>query len=225
MADASEPRTDGTAPPRAPLTRDAVIAEALALIDDEGLDKLSMRRLAGRLGVEAMSLYNHVSDKSDLLSGVADGVLAEMEPSPTGKWKKRVRWVLGEFRRVCLAHPAAVPLVVATGFTTPAAMRPIDELLGALESAGLDAADRVRAFRLLIAYAIGSISCELADRANATPTSPADAAADPSSTAALPTVQPTGFPHLAEIGELLSACDYDSDFPDGLDVLLGAIAN
>lgn len=205
--------------PRATLTRDAVVTEALALIDEDGLEKLSMRRLATRLGVEAMSLYNHVADKSDLLRGVADAVLAEMQPPmATSEWDERIRWVLGEFRRVCLDHPDAVPLVVTTGFTTAAAMGSIDDILGALATAGLDDTARVRSFRTLIAYAVGSISCELADQANAgSATADGQAGTLPATSA--------GLPHLTEIAELLSTCDYDTDFAAGLDLLLRSMTD
>ena len=73
------------APQRAPLTRDRVVRAGVALADDNGIEAVSMRRLAKDLGVEAMSLYNHVANKDDLLEGILDLVLAEMEPpDPAG---------------------------------------------------------------------------------------------------------------------------------------------
>jgi AcrR family transcriptional regulator len=214
---------------RPPLTRARVVEAALELIDEDGLEQLSMRRLAGRLGVEAMSLYNHVSDKSDLLRGVADAVLTSMvAPTPElvpdhDDWRARVRWVLHELRRACVAHPDAVPLVVDGGFTTPAAFGPVDELLGALDDAGLDAEDRVRAMRTLISFAIGTISCEIAEmRQQARAAVAADGGSEGSTDVPLPAVDPA-LGHLLAVGDAMWCCDFDGDYAVGIEQLLSAI--
>ena len=204
---------------RAPLTRERIALEALALIDEDGLDKLSMRRLAGRLGVEAMSLYHHVGDKSDLLTAVADVVLGEIAGSTRSDWHDRITDVLSQFRSACLAHPAAMPLVVATGFLTPSALMPVDTLLGALEQAGLDQRQRVHAFRLLLSFTLGAISCELAESGDG---APAGGSTDVDARAAVAAVAPQ-LTHLQDVAELLWSCDYDADFADGLRQLLGTI--
>ena len=202
---------------RAPLTRARIAHEALALIDAEGLAKLSMRRLAGRLEVEAMSLYHHVGDKSELLVVVADLVLSEIAGSTSTDWGERITDVLGQFRAACLAHPGAMPLVVATGFTTPSALGPIDTILGALEQAGLDERQRVRGFRLLLAFSLGSISCELAESTE-----------DSDDAHSARSVEPgidSPFTHLDSVGELLWNCDHDADFSDGLRQVLAALVD
>lgn len=196
---------------RAALTRERVVSAALALVDADGLDKLSMRRLAARLDVEAMSLYNHVSDKSDLLTGIADAVIAEIEIPDAASWRARITALLEELRRVSVAHPRAFPLVVERGFTTPAALAPVEELLDALGGSGLDDTARVRALWMLISYAIGAISCELADDANrATMTKPSTDALDQ-------------FPNVAAVATELFTCDHEADFRLGLARLVEAL--
>ncbi|MDQ2678696.1 MAG: TetR/AcrR family transcriptional regulator C-terminal domain-containing protein [Actinomycetota bacterium] len=200
---------------RAPLNRARIARAALELIDAEGLEKLTMRRLAGRLDVEAMSLYHHVGDKSDLLVAVADVVLDEIAGSTDPDWRTRVIEVLAQFRAACLAHPGAVPLVVATGFTTPSALMPIDTMLGGLAQAGLDQEHQVRCFRLLLSFALGSISCELAEMGGHT--------GEGSATPLVPDVDAGAqLPHLAAVADLLGGCDYDADFAEGLHQLLAA---
>ena len=86
-------------PPRAPLTRDRVMRAALTLADTQGLDALSMRALGAALGVKAMSLYNHVKDKEDLLDGMVELVVSEIEaPSPAAPWREAMQ------RRAHSAH-------------------------------------------------------------------------------------------------------------------------
>ncbi len=98
---------------RPPLSRARVLEAALELIDEHGLDALSMRKLGAALQVEAMSLYNHVSSKEDLLTGVADLLLEMVEiPSAGGDWRVAVRQLCNAVRQVGVAHPTAFPLLV-----------------------------------------------------------------------------------------------------------------
>jgi AcrR family transcriptional regulator len=93
---------------RAPLNRDRVLRTAVALADEEGLESLSMRRLAKELGVEAMSLYNHVENKEDLLAGILDSVLREVElPNDTTDWKAAIRRYAVSKHDVFRRHPWA----------------------------------------------------------------------------------------------------------------------
>jgi AcrR family transcriptional regulator len=100
----------------APLTRDAIFAAALAIIDRDGYAALSMRRLAGDLGVEAMSLYHHVRDKRALLGGVVELSLraqAPAPPRPGTPWEDVVVAMVLAFRRTLVAHPNVLPLMAA----------------------------------------------------------------------------------------------------------------
>lgn len=119
------------------LDRERVLAAALALVDDAGLDALSMRRLAERLGVTPMALYRHVPGRRALLDGIADLVAREMAPAPgDGDRRAEVRAWAVAMRAAYLAHPHAVPAVQSTRATTPALLAPMRGVTGALEAAG-----------------------------------------------------------------------------------------
>src|SRR4051794_18551689 len=101
-------------PPREPLSRERGLRAAFALPAESGLDSLSMRKLAGTLGVEAMSLYNHVSNKEDLVNGVVDFVFAEIEPPPPATdWKDAMRRRAVSTREALNRHPWAIGLMEA----------------------------------------------------------------------------------------------------------------
>src|ERR1700678_1718502 len=99
---------------RRTLSRDAILDDALELADEGGLGAVSMRRLASRLGVEAMSLYNHVSGKADLLDGIASRVFEAIAvPDAALAWDERVRALIGGCYEAMRAHPAVVQALVA----------------------------------------------------------------------------------------------------------------
>ncbi|MFC4008634.1 TetR family transcriptional regulator [Nonomuraea purpurea] len=126
---------------REPLSREKVLDAALELADEEGLEGLSMRRLAKTLGVEAMSLYNHVSNKADILDGIAERVFSQVErPDPALPWHEQVRQVALSTYRAFARHPV-VPLALVTDRSNPTSVRalePLDGLAGALFQAGFD---------------------------------------------------------------------------------------
>ena len=93
---------------REPLSRERVLRAAMDLADGSGIESLSMRRLAAELGVEAMSLYHHVANKSDILSGIADMVVDEYDPpEPETDWKASIRRSAIKAYSVLLRHPWA----------------------------------------------------------------------------------------------------------------------
>src|SRR6187397_598664 len=100
------PRTATPTKPRVPLNRERIIDAALHVMDTEGLDAVSMRRVAREVGVEAMSLYHHVRDKDDLLQGICDRVMRSYEfPEEPGEWAERVKAGARAWRRLLQAHP------------------------------------------------------------------------------------------------------------------------
>jgi AcrR family transcriptional regulator len=120
------------------LTRNKVLAAALAIADAEGLDAVSFRRLAGDLGVTPMALYRYVDDKEALLDGIADLVLSQLElPEPTaGDWREQLRAAAWSFRAVLVAHPAVVPIFLRRPLLTPAGLRSANALVGFFRHAG-----------------------------------------------------------------------------------------
>ena len=113
---------------RRPLTRARILTAALRLVDREGLEALSMRRLGQALGVEAMSLYNHVPNKAAVLDGLVELLLGELEiPGPeAGDWWERIRRIAHSYRRSAHAHPHAFPLAVTRPYNTPATLRQLE---------------------------------------------------------------------------------------------------
>jgi AcrR family transcriptional regulator len=146
----------------AKLSRQAILAAALALLDREGADALTMRRLGSELGVEAMSLYRHVKDRDELLEGLADYLATELEPQRGEvEWPDALRTFAGELRALARRHPAAFGLVGMQVLATPYVLRPIEEVLGSLRSGGFTPARAILAYRLVSSYARGYALAEL----------------------------------------------------------------
>jgi len=116
------------APWRGPLTRDRVLVAALRLVDAEGLDALTRRRLGRELGCEAMALYRYVPDQAALLDGIADLVLDELVIPDEGQWQTQLRHGAHNFRQLALAHPHLVSLIVTRPMSTPVGLRPLGTL-------------------------------------------------------------------------------------------------
>jgi AcrR family transcriptional regulator len=142
--------------PRLPLTRDRILQAALSLADEEGIEALSMRRLAQTLGFEAMSLYNHVANKDDVLNGMLDLVLAETEPpAATGDWDAAIRSSAISVHDALRRHPWAGALVMAPAHVRPARIRFMDALLGRLREAGFSADETYHAYHVIDGHIFG----------------------------------------------------------------------
>src|SRR5215216_6692297 len=103
-----------TTEPRLPLSRDRILQAALDLVDSGGIESLTMRKLGQALGFEAMSLYNHVANKDDVLDGILDLVLAESEPpSPAGDWDTAIRDSASSVHQALRGHPWAGTLLMS----------------------------------------------------------------------------------------------------------------
>jgi AcrR family transcriptional regulator len=141
---------------RAPLSRDRVLAAAVAFADAGGISSLSMRKLGEALGVEAMSLYNHVASKSDLLDGMIDIVFGEIDlPSGDGDWRAAMRTRAISARQVLRRHPWAIGLMESRTSPGPATLRHHDAVLGCLRRAGFSIELTAHAYALLDSYIYG----------------------------------------------------------------------
>jgi TetR/AcrR family tetracycline transcriptional repressor len=149
-----------------PIDRERIVATALTLLDEVGLDGLSMRRLADRLGIAAASLYWYLRDKEELLSLLADAISAEV-PLPDAElpWRARLETLLWAYRRILLAHRDAARLLSGTMPAGPHRLRGTDRFLEALCAAGFEDRDAVRAGRLLIDYATAFVLEEATEAA------------------------------------------------------------
>jgi AcrR family transcriptional regulator len=148
---------------REPLTRDRIIETALRVMDDEGLEAVTMRRIGRELGVEAMSLYNHVEDKDDILEGVTERAMNEFEfPASTGDWAEDARAMAREWRRLLALHPSVCQLLAERHkpLEGVATYRAMDSALGVLRRAGLSDRDAAQAFNALGGYILGFVMME-----------------------------------------------------------------
>lgn len=149
-------RTDPVPDQRLPLTRDRILAAAMALADAHGIETLSMRRLAQDLGVEAMSLYNHVANKDDILGAIVDRVVEEFEtPMPGEPWQTAIRRSAMSAHEVLLRHPWAANPMLTGPAPGGARLGYMDALLGCLRDAGFSADMTHHAYHALDSHVMG----------------------------------------------------------------------
>lgn len=151
-----------------PLTRAAVLAAALEIIDRSGVDRLSMRRLADVLGRDPMALYRHTANKAAVLDGVAEIVLAQLVVDAADPdWRHQLRLIARDFRRLAVAHPNVVPLLVTHPLATPlglrplGTLRPLEHILALLTKADFTGADALHIYRALFGFLYGHVLNEL----------------------------------------------------------------
>ena len=156
---------DAVAPPRIPLTRERVAAAALDLVDAEGLDSLSMRKLGAALGVEAMSLYNHVENKDDLLDALSDvlhqQILASYDPPADCAWRERARAMAFAYWHLAQAHPSAFAIVGTRPVASPSGIAVLGECVRLFTDAGFDERRASLMFHTAAAWLVGAINQEL----------------------------------------------------------------
>ncbi len=140
---------------RGHLSRSLIAETAISLIDQEGLDKLSMRRLGRALEVEAMSLYNHVKNKSDLFDAVHETLLSPFEVPQTEDWRQAVRQTCRSFMSLLRAHPGCIPLMASRSATTPGSLKVLEQCVGLLMKAGFSPAESLMAFQSLFSLLLG----------------------------------------------------------------------
>lgn len=149
-------RSDPNTPPRTPLSRERVLRAAVDLADREGLDALTMRKLGQELGVEAMSLYNHVDNKDDILDGIVDIVVGEIDlPAKDGDWKAEMHQRAVSARNALARHEWATGVLESRTGIGPATMQYYDAVIGCLREAGFSIAMAAHAFSVLDSYIYG----------------------------------------------------------------------
>ncbi|MET7713230.1 TetR/AcrR family transcriptional regulator C-terminal domain-containing protein [Streptomyces sp. NPDC005407] len=203
---------------REPLSRERIIETALRIIDDEGVDALSMRRLAATLGVQAMSLYNHVTGKADVFDGITEFITTDMQlPRRTeGGWEDGIRSVAYGFRQASLRHPRACELVLTRQLSSPGALPVINCSLAVLLDHGFDEAAAVHALRLLIAFQVGSLLREFH--------SPCFKGEEESAVRERKAhLERSGLPAVAKLAPMLAVIDHDAEFTFGVELLIDAL--
>jgi TetR/AcrR family transcriptional regulator, tetracycline repressor protein len=151
---------DDEPPVRPPLTRRRIVLAALALVEEQGLDALTMRRLASELGVTPMSLYNHVSDKAELIDLMVDLILADVVAEPLdddADWAEQLRTVARRTYRTWRAHPGFARVYTDGVTIGPNGLANIEQTLGAMRRAGFTDEDAARAFFVLYQCVMSSL--------------------------------------------------------------------
>jgi TetR/AcrR family tetracycline transcriptional repressor len=201
---------------RPPLSRDAIFRAGLDLVDREGIDALTMRRLARALGVAPMSIYTHVPNKEDLVMGVVNEATTKMVlPPPESPPWDAMRAVIREFRRVAHLHPNLVPLITRQPPTGVDSLRILESALDALRRAGLDPAATARAYRMSSSFAIGFVSLESGGYFRPLEDGGGGRRLDLGSLQAMP--------RLMEVAPHLATWDSDAEFESGMEVIIDAI--
>jgi AcrR family transcriptional regulator len=146
------------------VTHDRLYAAALDLIDRDGLDALSMRKLGAELGVEAASLYHHVENKAALLDGVLASLWVDAPSSAAGEggWKRRLREIAQRIWALCREHPHLAPALAARGPSGPAYFELAEAALRALREADFDELEAARAMAAVQSYALGAAAASSA---------------------------------------------------------------
>jgi AcrR family transcriptional regulator len=141
---------------RLPLSRDRVLEAAIGLADAAGVDSLSMRKLARALGVEAMSLYYYVRSKDDILDGILEKVMSEVEmPASDATWAVAIRSSAVSFHQELLRHPWAARLLMSAPRLSAWRLRYMDAFLGTLRKAGFSAEETDHAYHALDSHILG----------------------------------------------------------------------
>jgi len=180
--------------PEEPLKREQIVSTALAVVDRDGLKSLSMRRLGTELGVDPMAVYYHISNKQALLDAIVEAVMAGIDLSvdnPAAPPEERILCAARAYRDTMLAHVKALPILLAHGPATPAAMRPVERLITILRDAGLPPAQAFAGMQVIATMVRGAVGMEMAMEASQPP--------HPEQTeATLRLLPPSEFPNLME---------------------------
>jgi len=208
------------APKRAPMSREIVLRAAVTLADDAGIDAVSMRNLARELGVVPMALYKHVTNKEELLDGMVDVIVAEIDPPTQGaRWKDTIRQGILSARQVQLRHPWAPQMIKSRTHATPIVLDYMNSLIGTFRTGGFSA-DLTHQVMHALGSRMWGFTLEVF------PTTPP---ADPDLRAAVFSHLAATYPHISEIATAGShdedstvgqGCDDQFEFEFGLDVLL-----
>jgi len=206
--------------PRNTLSRDRIVHAALALIDDDGLDALTMPRLSKRLGVGTMSLYRHIDDKDDLINAVAEQVLSgvRVPDGAADDWQGRVVGYLRALREQALAHPALSRILADRGLTVGPVFDQLEQAHTILLAAGFSRSDAVRAFYALLTYVFGFVMWELPRVHQQPATAYTTAWAD-----ALDRLEPDAYPTLHTLRDTLTTTASNDQFDYGLDHLIASL--
>ena len=207
------------------ISRSLILQTALDIIDRDGVDGLSMRRLSDAVGRDPTVLYRHLPNKAAVLDGVVEIVLEQLRVDTTdADWAAQLRNVAHDFRRLAMTHPNVVPLLVTRPLATPLGqrppgmLRPLEDVLTLLTAAGFTGIDALHIYRLLFGFLQGHILNELQEvieRPEET---------DDVLRLGLHRLLITEFPHVRALAPALASYDGEGELKRGLDLLLTGLA-
>jgi AcrR family transcriptional regulator len=207
------------------VTRELVLATALEIIDREGIDALSMRRLGAALGRDPMILYRRAPGKAALLDGVVESVLAQLRVDPAAPdWADQLRAVGRGYRALALAHPNVVPLLVTRPLATPLALRPrgtlrpLEAILGLLTGAGFSGPQALHVYRAFFGFLNGHVLNELQELVE----NPDET--DDLLRLGMHRLPLSEFPLLRGLAHALASYDGAAELERGLDILIAGLA-
>ena len=216
-------KIEAKAGPREPLTKERILRAAVALADEGGAESLSMRRLAQELGVVPMALYKHVANKDEMLDGMVDVVVGEIDPPlADADWKSTIRERVLSARRALLRHPWASRVIESRTAPTPTVIGYMDEMIGILRKGGFSVDLTHHAMHAIGSRALG-FSQELFD----------DTPDDPPEIQAIAAQQMAeAYPYISEMAAAIShddasvvgqGCDDQFEFEFALDLMLDGL--
>jgi AcrR family transcriptional regulator len=207
------------------LSRSMILQTALTIVDRDGADGLSMRRLSDALGRDPVMLYRHVANKAAVLDGVVEMVFKQLSlDTKSPDWAAALRALAHDFRDLARAHPNVVPLLVTRPLATPLGMRPqgilrqLEEVLALLIGAGFTGADALHVYRALFGFLYGHVLTELqeiVERPDET---------DHVLRLGLHRLPIGEFPHLRNLAPTWASYDGLAELDRGLDILLSGLA-
>jgi AcrR family transcriptional regulator len=213
-------KIEAKAGPREPLTKERILRAAVALADEGGVESLSMRRIAQDLGVVPMALYKHVANKDEMLDGMVDVVVGEIDPPLEGAdWNTAIRERVLSARRALLRHPWASRVIESRTSPTPTVIGYMDEMIGILRKGGFSVDLTHHSMHAMGSRALG-FSQELFD----------DTPEDPPEIQAIAAQQMAdAYPYISEMAAAIShddasvvgqGCDDQFEFEFALDLML-----
>jgi AcrR family transcriptional regulator len=196
------------------LSTERLAAAAITVMDRDGLPGLSMRTVAGELGMSTMALYRYVRDRDELELLVVEGVLGALDttPPPDAPWQDRIRTMAERVRAAIAEHPAVVPLLVHHRQDSISTLRWSETVLGILTEAGFTGVGRVVALRGLIGYINGAVQLEHLG------------ALSGAGTDTLAELPPADFPLMAATAAAARGVGPDDEFAGGLEIMLRGLA-
>jgi len=200
---------------RAPLNRERIIGAAVKLADQHGADELSMRKLGAELGVEAMSLYNHVANKDEILDGMIDHVFTTIPlPDPKEDWRVSVRTTGLAAMEQFTAHPWVVSLLMQRGNFGNASLVFMNQVLGILRAAGFSDEETHHAWQMLASHTMGYAFQQSSGSWHENDWNGLE---DQLSRLG------DRFPHVVALAPLLAECEFGSEYAFGLEIIISGL--